>query len=564
MLGSSAAAESIARFETEIEFTELDTFRVTERIVYDFEKVRRHGIFRLIPVAYGRGRAADYNIALNIESVDSGNGAARGYKTSRRGPYLEVKIGDPRRKVSGVQPYHIKYSVERGLLYFEDHDELYWNVTSDEWPVSIGAASAIVWLPPNAPEVGVEGICFTGSRGSVERACRVERRGSMLRVETLEALGPRQGLTLVVSFPKGVLEQPSKFRRALSRIGDFLTSAFLLPIVAVSAMLELWRRRGQDPEGGAAIPVRYEPPDGMTPAEVGTLIDERAHLTDITATVLDLAVRGYLEIEELEKKGFFNLSTADYELRLLKGERSELRGHEQLVLLGLFESGATQVRVSDLKERFYTELPSIRTALYEHLTKQAKVFPTSPERIRSRWAWWGGAAAILGGILTFAAVSKNFFPAWPLSLAVSGGIVMGFAPLMPRKTRKGVLASQEILGLKEFIARADRDRLERMEGRTVGNFERILPYAIVLGQADQWAEAFADIYTEPPSWYHSNSYSSGFHPRSFVSDLGHSMQTMGNAMTSQPQSSSSGSGSSGFGGGGFSGGGFGGGGGGSW
>ena len=130
-----------------------------------------------------------------------------------------------------------------------------------------------------------------------------------------------------------------------------------------------------------------------------------------------------------------------------------------------------------------------------------------------------------------------------------------------RRTRRGRRAYEEILGFKEFVERVDADRLQRMGGRSVGQFEKVLPYAIVLGVADRWADAFADLYTEPPSWYRSSRYHDGFAPRLFVSDLGRSLQTMGQTMRSAPRSS--GSGSSGFSGG-FSGGGFGGGGGGSW
>ncbi len=142
---------------------------------------------------------------------------------------------------------------------------------------------------------------------------------------------------------------------------------------------------------------------------------------------------------------------------------------------------------------------------------------------------------------------------------MTGLIVLAFSPFMPRRTADGRRAYEEILGFKEFLERVDRDRLERTGGRTADRFERILPYAVVLGVADTWADAFADVYTKAPGWYVGGGRA--FDSRAFVSDVGRSMQTMGSTMTSQP----SGSGRSGFSsGGGFSGGGFGGGGGGSW
>ena len=110
---------------------------------------------------------------------------------------------------------------------------------------------------------------------------------------------------------------------------------------------------------------------------------------------------------------------------------------------------------------------------------------------------------------------------------------------------------EQIRGFQEFVTRVDKDRLERFGGRTSERFERVLPYALVLGPAD----------TEPPRWYQRRS-GRPFHTRAFVDDLGGSLNTMGQALASAPRSS--GSGSSGFGGGGFSGGGYGGGGASSW
>ncbi|MEN8160498.1 MAG: hypothetical protein ABFS41_10545, partial [Myxococcota bacterium] len=152
-------------------------------------------------------------------------------------------------------------------------------------------------------------------------------------------------------------------------------------------------------------------------------------------------------------------------------------------------------------------------------------------------------------------------PAAGAAFAASGALVFAFSRWMPRRTRRGRVVYEQIRGFQEFVTRVDKDRLERFGGRTAERFERVLPYALVLGAADAWAEAFGDLYTEPPRWY-SGPAGRPFHTRAFVDELGGSLNAMGQAMSSAPRSS--GSGSSGFGGGGFSGGGFGGGGAGSW
>ncbi|HZX13985.1 MAG TPA: DUF2207 domain-containing protein, partial [Thermodesulfobacteriota bacterium] len=157
-------------------------------------------------------------------------------------------------------------------------------------------------------------------------------------------------------------------------------------------------------------------------------------------------------------------------------------------------------------------------------------------------------------------------PHWgiKLSVGVSGIFILIFSRFMPRKTKKGSLAKEEILGFREFIERAERDRIKRLAKEDPTLFDRVLPYALVLGLEDRWAEAFHDMYKSPPSWYDSPGYRNSFSPRIFVSDLGRSLSVMNSSFASTPSKSGGYSGGSGFGGGGSSGGGFGGGGGGSW
>jgi len=288
---------------------------------------------------------------------------------------------------------------------------------------------------------------------------------------------------------------------------------------------------------------------------VGTLIDERADLDDLTSTILDLAVRGHLRIHEIESASFLFFSSKDYELERL-GQPDDLAPHEAKIFAGLFADG-DRVRISSLKNRFYTKLPEIKKALYARLSGPRKHFPASPERVRKLWAIGG---LTLGGLALAGGGTGILDTPLVVGVALAGVIVAGFSRVMPRKTRRGRRAHDEILGFREFLERVDRDRLERMGTRTTEVFERLLPYAVVLGVADAWADAFADLYAEPPSWYVGPGYGGSFRPRAFVGDVGQSLHTMGQSLASSPR----GSGSSGLGGGGFSGGGFGGGGGGSW
>lgn len=558
LVGVACAAhgERIERFETEVYLGTDDGFSVVEKIRYDFGTERRRGIYRDVPVAYGRGSAADYRIRLEVEEVSDAQGNAWPFKLMRSGRTVRVRIGDPDRTLSGVQDYWIRYRVERAYLYLEGHDEFYWNATGDLWDVPMGRATAAIYLPEGVEAAGLDHACHVGARGAFAGPCSVTATPGSLRFTTHGSLGAREGLTVVVALPKGVLAEPSKLARLLSRASDYLNVWAVLPLLALFGMSHAWRTRGRDPRGGAAIPVRYEPPEGLTPAEVGTVVDEDVDLIDITSSILDLAIRGFLRIEEIEGDGFLFLKERDVRLVKLR-EPEGLRHHETLLLQHLF-AGRDQVLISSLKDVFYEHLAELQQALYDEVSREGRFFPTSPRKVRRLWA--GGGLVLLGaGVFSFFA---DLVPAAAIPLGLSGLVVLGFAKVMPRRTRRGRRVYEEILGFKEFVGRVDRDRLERMGRLEPGLFEKALPFAIVLGVADQWADAFADLYTEPPQWYSSADSNATFRPRVFVSDLGGSLDSIGQTLSSQP--SSSGSGSSGLGGGGFSGGGFGGGGGGSW
>jgi uncharacterized membrane protein YgcG len=473
-------------------------------------------------------------------------------KTTEAGGYLRVRIGDPDRTVTGEQDYRIRYRVERAILFFADHDEVYWNATGDEWPVPIDGATVRVELPPGTSPTRV--ACYTGPAGSTERACAISASVPVAAAVT-RPLRTREGFTVAVGFPKGVVAEPSGFQKALARLRDYGVHWVLLPVLTLAALVGRWRRAGRDPKVSEAIAVRYEPPPGLSPAEIGTVFDERADLDDVTSTIVDLAIRGFLTIEELASSRLLFFSTTDTRLtRKTPPAGATPKPHERKVLDGLF-AGGSSVLVSDLRDKFYRHLPGIQDALYGALGGGEALFTGRPDRVRTGWQIAGGAIVILAFFLPPAIGVVG-----AASAAVSGLMVLAAARAMPQRTRRGREVYEQILGFREFLTRVEADRLERLGGRTAATFERLLPVAIVLGVADRWAEAFAGVYTAPPTWY-SGGFDGGTpQPRDLVRNVGRSLDTMGRAMASSPR----GSGSSGSGGGGSSGGGFGGGGGGSW
>jgi uncharacterized membrane protein len=372
----------------------------------------------------------------------------------------------------------------------------------------------------------------------------------------------REGLTVVVGWEPGVVARPSAAKQLRWLFLDYL---FLpVPIIAFLVMLRLWRKKGRDPELGRSIMPQYEPPEDLSPAEVGTLMDFSVDPRDLSATIIDLAVRGYLKIEEVPSKR--RKRPKDHMIHILQDPAgvTDLKDHEHETLRSLWSladkaNGTYAVKVSDLKQQFYRRVPVIKAAIYRRLTTPPKLFTARPENVMGVWA---GIAVVVAAIC----VAVGFFAhtiqlghpvvSWA-SLIATPVCVFGFGMAMPARTLKGARMLNHVLGLREYIDRVDRDRLRYA---TLEHFEKLLPFAAAMGLEEKWTEAFEAILVEPPRWYVSH-YPGHFHAAYFSSSLGRMATATGAALVSAPRSSSGGSGFSG-GGGGFSGGGFGGGGGG--
>lgn len=545
--------EEVTSFAADILVRQDGTVGITERIGYYFPSPR-HGIFRDIPTRY-TADGETYDIPLEVVSVTDGNGQPWEYQVIKNAYSIRIKIGDPDKEITGAQTYVIEYGAVGALRYFADHDELYWNVTGNEWQVPIRRVTAVVRLPEGIAATDMRLKCFTGPVGSKDEDCLKNLQGKNAH---FAADGP---LTVVVGWPPGVVAKllPPKPNPYV----PFLP--FLIPLFAFGALFALWRMKGRDPEGRGTLVVQYDPPEGMRPAEVGTLIDEDAGLKDVSATIVDLAVRGFLKIREVEKKGLI-LTSKDYEFERLKDWTldKDVREHELKVLKTLFGSNGVLCRVSDLKENhdFFENLPGIKTALYEELVDQGH-FPTNPARTRGAYI---AAGAVIIVIAIFAMPNGaaggevRFWVNTGIALITTGVLVILFSKFMAQKTLKGVLAAEHALGFQEYLAKAEKYRLQWQEKENV--FEKFLPYAMAFGVAEKWSKAFETMNIKPPSWYEGGAMSRGvFNTMAFNSMIGSMNSAMTTAMRSAPQSSSGGSG---FGGGGSSGGGGGGGGGGSW
>ncbi len=581
------AAEGIHDYRVDLSVEANGTLDVREQIVYDFGSDPHHGIFRDVPTTLRYDDRYDRVFPLRVSQVQVGERSGDGWAMhdvpwtveDQTGGQTEIKIGDPDATIVGEHLYDIAYTIEGALNAFPDHDELYWNAVGDAWPVLIERAVVTVHSPAPIEQVA----CFHGAEGS-SLACDRSKASGRTATFTQSNLFPFEGMTVVVAVPKGVVTPTPRpiLQERLTLLNAFRATpqrggvAIALLVLGLGTIgWSMWttgrdrRFRGSPvdqtmggmtgdepvPIGDAdtSAPVEFAPPDGLRPGQLGTLIDERVNTLDVSATIVDLAVRGHLKIQELPKEGWFG--KPDWRLVRLEAPEDDLLAYERSLLGGLFEDGTT-VELSSLRTKFVERLHLVQKDLMSDAVATGW-FRKNPDKVRSRWYLIALVATALAGALTwFLAVT------WRLGLIglpfVATALALWLAPRwMPARTAKGTALLRRVRGFRTVIDKAEANMARWAEQENV--FTKYLPFAIVFGLTEKWAKAFEQLGEARPdtaSWYVSS--------RPFaLAQFAHAIDGFTVATSGTIASTPAGSGSSGFGGG-SSGGGGGGGGGGSW
>src|ERR1019366_4350827 len=499
----AAKSWRVADFNDTVSIGTNGTTTVQERITLVFIG-EWHGIHRTIPVEYPGPQGTNYTLFLNVTGVTDDNGNKLKYESSTSNGFRDLKIYIPG-AVDTTRTLEINYTLRNAVRFFDDHDEFYWNVTGNDWPVPIDHASAFVALPPAAAG-SLQAQAFTGVYGSVEHDATAEVNGANVTSETNNPLPMRGGLTIDIFIPKGILKKPGSLTLMLWFLGS--NPIVFLPFVTLGVMFVLWWLKGRDPDPGISVAPMYEPPAGLTPAEAGALLEDQVHPRDITSTLVDLAVRGYVKIEEVDDKGLV-FHHKDYIFHLLKPQPqwAGLAPHERVMLENVF-GGGQETRLSSLKNRFYTAIPVIRQDVMAAL-RNKNMYTLDPDSANAL-----SIVAAIAIVIAFIAMQvlgwANFVSSAMLlviSAAVSALVWWLFARKMTAKTTNGSRTWVAVLGFQEFMNRVDADRLKTMPADTV---EKFLPYAIALGVEHHWAQAFAGIVKDPPSWYAGSGPYTGF------------------------------------------------------
>ena len=389
-LAQDAAAQRELRvedFSVTLTVHEDGTMDVLESIRYGFTG-SWNGVFRDIPISYQSPSGLNFRLVLDDISVRNEAGETLRFETSRERHYRRIKVWVPGAQNTS-RTVDFRYTVKNPLRFFDGegegfsggYDELYWNATGDESEISIDQASVTVHLP--AALTGVQARAYTGSYGSTASDATITEIQDGFYVQSLRGFAPREGLTVDLAWNPGVIRRPTIVDRTASTFRA--NWVLLLPILSFFLMWKHWKAKGKDPDRRAVAP-QYKPPEGMTPAEIGTLVDNRPDMKDITALIVDLAVRGYIRIERREDKGLFGLtSSEEYTFhRVKKSESRDLPGFEKKLLGELFRRGTgDRVKTEDLESDFYSEIKDLKERIFTQLI-EAGYYKKRPDHVVAR------------------------------------------------------------------------------------------------------------------------------------------------------------------------------------
>jgi len=580
-----------------------NTYKVTEQIDVNFT-ADKHGIYRYIP----KGHYKD----MGRMNIKKGSAEDWEYTTYTENGNYVIRVGSEDETVTGKQRYILNYNVEVYEDRTEKKDYFYFDVIPTDWETAIDKAYVTVKMPKKVKKSKI--TVYSGSYGSQNKDSVKWSLSSSKKEIYIEGTNMQagQGVTILCEMEEGYWVGEKTY-------GWAKTMALLVGVIVPILVAIAWFLFGRDKK---IIPtVEFYPPEGMNPAEVGYIIDRTLNKQDLVSLIIYYADKGYIEIEQISKK--------DFVLHKLRDIDGNEKNYVQTLFRGLFANHRSSIALSELDEDFGERYMTAREQLYNSFMKksnqQVSVI-SQVMQILSMVFLWGGQGAIIGlafwysgsvvamlaaiaafiisviSLIVLTVQNKKMYVASGISRLVGGGLgwaakilttaIFGFAVgsmfgamwltvilvvmillaevctvMMIQRTKRNVEIMGKLLGLKDFIEKAELDRINKMVEENPNYFYNILPYAYVMGLTDKWTKHFENIPMEGPTWYRS-SYGTGYDAFD-IWYISNAMDRCGKSFNDNihiPVSDDSGDGGGGFssGGGGFSGGGFGGGGGGSW
>jgi uncharacterized membrane protein YgcG len=553
--------EVIRQFRVEIDVKQSGDIVVTETITVNVEgnQIRR-GIFRDFPRYYEDAKTGgklpyQYDV-ISVRRDD----AREPYTRESEGNAVQIRIGDADRFLERRDhTYEIKYRVKNQIRYFDQHDELYWNVTGNYWNFPIERAEAVISLPEGSRVT--EAVAYTGGQGVAERNYAYRKVMNAHVFETSQALQSREGLTISLSMQKGVIDPPSASDKGWlwwARNGALtvLGASFL---GLLGFFYRSFKRVGEDPPKGPVFP-QYEPPEGYSPAAAHHIYywGFRGH-DALISTLMQLGVGGFVDID-VDKK-VLGKDVTTLSLKNLPAIKENLPADSIRLARSLFSASSVMTLDGKPNSGFLSKYTQFRKEI--------------SSRYGESYFKWNAGYMLLGVIVTIAAIvfavtQASYWTGWHTMVILAlVALNLLFMYLMPAPTRKGQDVRTHLEGFRLYMEKAEKLQLNAVEigseappPMTTERYETFLPYAVALGVEKPWTKHFERLIPDEaanysPAWGHLGGRgfgSIGGMTEGIVSGISSGVSS------AAPQSS----GSSGGGGGGFSGGGGGGGGGGGW
>ena len=505
-------AENISNWESVISINTDWSFEVSENIYYNFGKYNKHWIYRDVPTKFFYNND-EYYFKIKINKIFNEHWVNYKYSKDNFSQWIRIKIWDPDKYVTWKNNYIINYIVFWWLKYFKTHDEFHWNITWNWWNIPISKVKLII---NNSNQFNAyETECFTWLSWSMKKDCSYTNSGNKIIFTTSKALGPKSGITVKFKLNKWAVDS-LVYKKGFYWYFMEFGLALIIPILTLYFMYKKWLKIWKDPKQRQYIAPFYTPPKDLSAAEIWCLYDDKSDSKDLVATIIELAVKGYIKIKEEKKLKLLFWNLSEYKIIKMKQYDWLLLTHENILLKWIFTKNRTERLLWELSRDlvYWLALKKFNEKIYSKLTVQW-YYVSNPELVKGKYIWiWILLVVVWGFLLAINAWLGYWAWLWWF-------ITFLFWFIMPAKTKKWIEALEHILWFQLYLDKVEKKYLDfhNAPEKKPELFEKFLPYAIALRVEKAWAKEFTDVKVKTPNWYSWWSVNN-FNIWSFTDSLG--------------------------------------------
>lgn len=493
---SVLAREVITSFVSDASLNESGVMSVRETIDVDLSSHRHKSLYRIIETQTHH-KDHNHRYGVVVRSVKDRNGRHLKFSSKKLNGAVSIRLEKRHISKQKTNRFFIDYELRGVANFHENHPQLVFDVNGFHFPCPIENVKFELKLPQ---DVRLRKTDLEAWKGTVskESTAKITTTGHTVSAQA-ENLHPGESLRVEVNFPIGTVNEPGFLEYAKWLLSEWYL-VLALPLLAVAVLLLvrfLKTRMSSTKDSPGEL---WNAPEGLRPVEIGTLIDQSCDVSDVSVTLINLAVRGYYTVREIPATGYFALSDKDYEFKKLPPPQGDqLKEYESIFLEAIFGNSSTAY-LSNIQGIFRQFLPDIRSSIYKSLV-DSKLLAKDPEKDRALYSSIGFAIAVLGVAILFLLDDSSFMKAAGLGLVVSG-ILVSIAPMfIPLRTDRGNSVIDQIHLFGETLRSANEKNLEEKIKEDKFLFHKLLPYAIVLGVFEKWANACEEYEELSPDWF---------------------------------------------------------------